>query len=64
MAVWELALLLVAATFMMVNMVSIIVQLKMLKKLDTFSFKFMKIADKSLDVIDKAMDKTIEDLND
>ena len=59
---WELALLLVAVTYMMVNTVALIVQVKMMNKYDGVITKSLKIIDKMMDKSDKMIDEMFEEL--
>lgn len=63
MAVWELALLLVAMTFMMVNIVSVVVQLKMITMFKDWLPKIAEMGAKSMDVMTKSMEKLAKDLD-
>lgn len=57
MNLWEVALLIISLTFMIVNTWNVILTTKLLKK-------YEPIADKSIKVIDKVIDKTIEQFED
>lgn len=56
MIILQISVLLVAITFMFVNMVSVYVNVKMLKKIEPF-------VDKSMKAFDKMVDDVIEDLD-
>ena len=56
MAVWELALLLLAATYMMVNIVYMVIMVKTMSKYDGLFTKSIKMLEKMLDKSEKAMD--------
>lgn len=59
---WEIALIIFAVTYMMVNTVSIIVSIKMLGKLDGLLTKSYKLMEKVIDKTDENIDKMFEDL--
>lgn len=56
MIILQISVLLIAITFMVVNMVSVYVNMKMLKKIEPF-------VDKSMKAFDKMVDDVIEDLD-
>lgn len=58
---WEVALVIMALTFMIVNIWSVVVNTMMLKKTVPFMDRFMKIADKSLDQLEELFDESDED---
>ena len=58
---WEVALVIMALTFMIVNIWSVVVNTMMLKKAVPFMDRFMKIADKSLDQLEELFDESDED---
>ena len=57
MAIWELALLLLAITYMMVNTVYMIVSVKTLAKYDGILTKSIKFLEKMLDKAEKDLDE-------
>ena len=57
MAIWELALLLLAITYMMVNTVCMIVSVKTLAKYDGILTKSIKFLEKMLDKAEKDLDE-------
>lgn len=61
MAVWELALLLLAATYMMVNTVYMVIMVKTMNKYDGLFTKSIKMLEKMIDKSDKAMDDLFND---
>ncbi len=61
MAVWEIALLLFGATYLIVNMVVLIVQLKMMAKMEPIVNKSFKMFDKMMDLGEKAIDELYEE---
>lgn len=56
MAGWELALVIFAATYMMVNTVALFVQVKMMNEYKGVITKSLKLMEKVLDKSDKAID--------
>lgn len=61
MAVWELALLLLAVTYMMVNAVYMMIMVKTMNKYDGLFTKSIKMLEKMIDKSDKAMDEMFND---
>lgn len=61
MAVWELALLLLAATYMMVNTVYMVIMVKTMSKYDGLFTKSIKMLEKMIDKSEKAMDELFDD---
>lgn len=61
MAVWELALLLLAATYMMVNTVYMVIMVKTMNKYDSLFTKSIKMLEKMIDKSEKAMDELFDD---
>ena len=57
MAIWELALLLLAITYMMVNTVYMIVSVKTLAKYDGILTKSIKFVEKMLEKAEKDLDE-------
>ena len=55
MAVWELALLLLALTYTIVNMVCLIVMIKILAKYDGLFTKVLKLTEKVLNKTEKEL---------
>lgn len=64
MAGWEIALVIMAVTFMVVNVVSIIMQVALLADFKDIMKKSCKIMSKMLDKSDKMIDQMFEDLED
>lgn len=62
MAVWELALLLLAATYMMVNTVYLVIMVKTMGKYDSLFNKSIKMLEKVIDKSEKAIDELYDDL--
>ena len=58
---WEVALVIMALTFMIVNIWSVIINTMMLRKTIPFMDRFMKIADKSLNQLEELFDESDED---
>lgn len=61
MAVWELALLILAATYMMVNTVYMVIMVKTMNKYDGLFTKSIKMLEKMIDNSEKAMDDLFND---
>lgn len=61
MAVWELALLLLAVTYMMVNTVYLVIMVKTMNKYDGLLTKSIKLMEKMMEKTEKALDEN-EDL--
>lgn len=61
MAVWELALLLLAVTYMMVNTVYMVIMVKTMSKYDGLFTKSIKMLEKMIDKSDKAIDDLFDD---
>lgn len=59
---WELALLLVAVTYLMVNTVTLIYQVKTMNKYEGVISKSLKILEKMMDKSDKMIDEMFEEL--
>lgn len=64
MAGWELALIIFAVTYMVVNVAALYVQLKMMNDMKGFMHKFYKVMEKVLDKYEPFIDKMFDDLND
>lgn len=62
MAVWELALLLLALTYMMVNTVYLVIMVKTMGKYDGLFNKSIKMLEKVIDKSEKAIDELYDDL--
>ena len=58
---WEVALVLVAITFMVVNIWSIILNTMVLKKTLPITDRIVKIGDKALGYYEKLIDEELED---
>ena len=61
MAGWELALVIFAGTYMMVNTVSLVVSLKLMNKMDGIMTKSFKLMEKMIDKSDKYMDDLFDE---
>lgn len=61
MAVWELALVIFAITYMGVNTVSLIVSLKLMNKMEGVMNKSFKMVEKMIDHSEKAIDEMFDD---
>lgn len=61
MAVWELALLILAATYMMVNTVYMVIMVKTMNKYDGLFTKSVKMLEKMIDKSEKAMNDLFDD---
>lgn len=61
MAVWELALLILAATYMMVNTVYMVIMVKTMGKYDGLFTKSVKMLEKMIDKSEKAIDDLFDD---
>ena len=59
MAVWELALMLLAVTYMVVNAVYLVIMVKMIAKMNGLWAKSFKFMEKMIDVAEKEMDDDI-----
>lgn len=59
---WQVAVLIVAITFLMVNAVQVIISLKIMTKYSGVLDKSVKVLEKSVDVADKTIDNYYEDL--
>lgn len=64
MAVWELALIIFAVTYMMVNMVVLVVQLKMMARMAGVTNKVFKMAEKVIDKTEPFVDKMLDEMDD
>ena len=63
MAGWELALIIVAVTFMAVNMVSLVVQVALLANYKNLFVKGAKMMEKLIDKSDKMFDHMFDELD-
>lgn len=61
MAGWEIALVMIAATYMVVNTVALIVQVKLISKWDGVFSKSIKIINKMMDQSEKMIDQMFEE---
>lgn len=61
MAGWEIALIIMAVTFMVVNLVSLVVQVKMLTKYDGVITKSLKLMEKMIDKSEPFIDQLFDD---
>lgn len=61
MAGWELALIIVAVTFMVVNMVSLVMQLALLANYKNLFVKGAKMMEKLMDESEKVIDQMFAD---
>lgn len=64
MAGWEMALVIIAITFMVVNMVNLVIQMIVLANFKDLFAKCAKMMSKYLDKSDKMMDQIFDDLED
>ena len=60
MAVWELALMLLAVTYMVVNAVYLVIMVKMIAKMNGLWAKSFKFMEKMIDAAEKEMDDDIQ----
>lgn len=61
MAVWELALIIFAITYMMVNTVYLVIQVKMMKQMSGLFTKSYKFLEKMIDQSEKQMEDLFDD---
>lgn len=61
MAAWELALIIFAVTYLMVNTVYLIIQVKMLKQMSGMLTKSYKVCEKIIDYSEKHIDDLFKD---
>jgi ABC-type cobalt transport system substrate-binding protein len=61
MAGWEIALIIMAVTFMVVNLVSLVVQVKLLTKYDGVITKSLKLMEKVMDKYEPFIDQLFDD---
>lgn len=64
MAVWELALLLVAITYLMVNTVYLIMQVKLMNKMNGIYDKGIKLAETLLEKYEPFIKKLFDEMDD
>ena len=64
MAGWELALVIVAVTFMMVNVVQVLISLRMMVKMDGLLSKSVNLYEKLLTFGEKTIDEFFKELED
>lgn len=64
MAGWELALIIIAVTFMVVNMVSLVMQVALLANYKNLFVKGAKMMEKLMDKSDKMIDQMFEEFED
>lgn len=64
MAGWELALIIIAVTFMVVNMVSLVMQIALLANYKNLFVKGAKMMEKLMDKSDKMIDQMFEEFED
>lgn len=62
MITWELALVIVALTYMMVNVAALFIQFRLLNKMDGLLTKSYKFLEKLIDKSDKCVDELFEEL--
>lgn len=63
MAVWELALLLVAVTYLMVNTVYLVMQVKLMAQMKGVYTKSFKILEKMMDKTEPFIDKMLDEMD-
>lgn len=63
MAVWELALVIFAITYLMVNTVYLFIYMNMMKKMNGVVTKSIKLMEKLMDKSEKVIDELYEDDN-
>lgn len=61
MAAWELALIIFAITYLMVNTVYLFMQMKLMKKLEGVWTKSIKLCEKVLDKSEKQIDDLFDE---
>lgn len=61
MAAWELALIIFAITYMMVNMVYLVMQVKLMAKMDGLFVKSCKMMEKMIDQSEKYMNDLFDE---
>lgn len=63
MAGWEIALIIVAVTFLMVNTVQSIITMRMMVKMEGVLCKIVKLIEKFIVLSDKSLDELIDGLD-
>ena len=61
MAAWELALLIFAITYLMVNTVYLVIQIKLMNKMSGVMTKSFKMIEKIIDKSEKQIDELFDD---
>lgn len=61
MAVWELALIIFAITYLMVNTVYLVMQVKLMAKMEGLMTKSCKVCEKMIDKSDKYLDDLFDE---
>ena len=61
MAAWELALLIFAITYLMVNTVYLVIQIKLMNKMSGVMTKSFKMMEKIIDKSEKQIDELFDD---
>ena len=61
MAAWELALLIFAITYLMVNTVYLVIQIKLMNKMSGVITKSFKMIEKIIDKSEKQIDELFDD---
>lgn len=61
MAAWELALLIFAITYLMVNTVYLVLQIKLMNKMSGVMTKSFKMVEKIIDKSEKQIDELFDD---
>lgn len=61
MATWELALLIFAITYLMVNTVYLVIQIKLMNKMSGVMTKSFKMVEKIIDKSEKQIDELFDD---
>lgn len=61
MAAWELALLIFAITYLMVNTVYLVIQIKLMNKMSGVMTKSFKMVEKIIDKSEKQIDELFDD---
>ena len=61
MATWELALLIFAITYLMVNTIYLVIQIKLMGKMDGVITKLFKMVEKMIDKSEKYVDEMFDE---
>ena len=61
MATWELALLIFAITYLMVNTIYLVIQIKLMGKMDGVITKLFKMIEKMIDKSEKYVDEMFDE---